>query len=39
MSGATAMPSATADCPDAIPTTTASAKQTRETASRKTSRP
>ena len=39
MSGATAIPSATADCPDAIPTTTASAKQTRETASRKTSRP
>jgi hypothetical protein len=39
MSGATAMPSATADCPDATPTTTASAKQTREIASRNTSRP
>ena len=37
--GAAAMPIATADCPSAIPTITASAKQTRDVASRRTRPP
>ena len=37
--GAAAMPSATAVCPEAIPTATASAKASRAHASRKTSAP
>ena len=37
--GAAAMPSATAVCPEAIPKTTASGKQTLDTASKNTSAP